>query len=320
MTHDHDTASGRSAEARHGSAEPQAYLHGHSHGHGHGHGAAADFSEMAELLDLDAEVFQDYFRDATALVREVTDKTAVRRIADLGCGTGTGTLALAREFPHADLYAVDAAEPLLERLRSAASAQGVAERIHPVLADLDHEWPQQLRDLDLVWASVSVHHLADPQRGLAGIGSGLVPGGWVALMEVDDVLRFHPTFLPGPPQDQGGLESRARAALVPDMTAAMPYLGADWGALLTGAGFTVVAERAFDLALMPPLPAATGRYALVNLRRLRDQLQRYGREAQITAEDLAALDELVGEGPGSVLSRDDLSPRARRHLWVARRP
>ena len=272
---------------------------------------------MAELLQLDAHVFGDYLREAVSLVREAAGASPVRRIADLGCGTGNGALALAREFPDAQLFAVDASAAMLELLTSAAGAQGVAERVHPLTADLDDAWPPQLHDLDLVWASVSVHHLADPEGGLARIGSVLAPGGWLALAEVDDVLRFHPSFLPGPPDGPGGMETRVRAALAPEMTAVMPYLGADWGALLTAAGFTVAVDRVFDLALQPPLPAETGRYALVNLRRLRGQLRDTGREGQVPAEDLAALDVLIGDGPDGVAHHTGLAPRARRHLWLA---
>jgi SAM-dependent methyltransferase len=274
---------------------------------------------MAERLDLDAEVFTGYLPEATALVREVTAGADVRRIADLGCGTGTGTLALARTFPDADLHPVDAAEAFLSHVMTKAAEQGLADRIHPVPADLDEDWPP-LPDLDLVWASASIHHLADPEAALARIRSMLVPGGWLALIEVDDPLRFQPMFLPGPQDGPGGLEARARAALLPEMTAAMPYLGADWCNLLPTAGFTVVADRVFELALKPPLPAATVRYAELNLRRLREQLRALDREDQLTAEDLAELDALVSDGPGGVEYRTDLSPRTRRHLWVARRP
>jgi SAM-dependent methyltransferase len=282
--------------------------------------ARRDFSAWAELLDLDAEVFHDYLRQVTALVGEVTAGTAVRRIADLGCGTGAGTLALARLFPGALLHPVDAAEPLLERLGAAVRARGLADRIHPVRADLDQEWPEQLRDLDLVWASASVHHLADPPQCLARLRASLTPGGWLALVEVDDPVRFQPRFLPDRHDGTPGPDTRARAALVPAMAAAMPSLGADWGALLIEAGFIVATDRVFDLALRPPLPTATGRYALLTLRRLRQQLRDLDREDQLTADDLAELDELTGAGPRAVLHRDDLFPRTRRHLWLARRP
>jgi hypothetical protein len=100
----------------------------------------------------------------------------------------------------------------------------------------------------------------------------------------------------------------------------MPYLGADWGALLAGAGYTVEVDKVFDLAVRPPLPDGTARCALLTLQRLRDQLRALELEDRIAAEDLAMLDELTGDGPAAVQHRGDLVPRARRHLWLARRP
>lgn len=286
--------------------------------HGHEDGGGTDFSGMAELLDLDAEVFHTYVRGATALVRQRAGD-GVRRVADLGCGTGAGILALAEHFPDADLFPVDLAEALLDHLMAKARAQGVAGRLRPLIADLDRDWPAELHDLDVIWASASVHHLADPRRGLTTIRSALAPGGWLALVEVDDPVRFLPAFLPGPLEGRGGLEARAAAAVLPELTAELPFLGADWGALLLEAGFAVEADRVFDVVLQPPLPDGAGRLALLHLRRLREHLRQPELEEQVTDDDLAVLDELTDESRDS-LPGPDLVPRVRRRLWLARRP
>jgi len=90
---------------------------------------------------------------------------------------------------------------------------------------------------------------------------------------------------------------------------------ADWGARLSKAGFTIEAERTFAIGLTPPLPASTGRYAQASLRRMRS-----GVDSRLSAGDLATLDALIdGDGPASVLRRDDLTVRAARTVWVARR-
>jgi SAM-dependent methyltransferase len=304
------------------------------HGHGHGHGlTATDFAAIVDLLDLDGEVFAGLLHDAVALVRSTTGER-VHRIADVGCGNGSGTLALARAYPDAYVASVDVAAPLLDHLldqaRSldaagpsldeAAEGSPLVGRIRPVVADLDQPWPAELHELDLVWASASIHHLADPPAGLAGLYRSIVGGGWLALTEVDDIATFQPLFLPDGGGSRDGLESRARGVLAPDLTSVMPYLGADWGPLLTEAGFDVVADQVFDVTLAPPLPDSARRYALVMLRRLREQLQSSGRDAELAPEDVAALDALVTDGPGCVEHRDDLVPRTRRRLWIARRP
>jgi hypothetical protein len=101
-----------------------------------------------------------------------------------------------------------------------------------------------------------------------------------------------------------------------ELASELPHLGSDWGPRLSGAGFAVEAARTFDIELTPPLPGSTGRFAQLSLRRLRS-----GLDGRLSAEDLAALDMLIDDdGPASVLQRDDLTVRATRTVWVARRP
>lgn len=296
--------------------------HGHGHGHGRAGGLGTDFSAAAELLDLDAEVFGAFLADVVGLVEEVIAGGSVSLIADVGCGSGTGTLALAERFPGAELIPVDAAEPLLEHLAARARDIGVGARVHPLVADLDEAWPPSLAGLDLVWASASMHHLADPPARLADVHGALTPGGVLALVEVDDPARFQPTFLTeasDEPEGVGRLEARARALLLPEMTAAMPFLQADWVGVLEEAGFRIEVDRVFDLRPGPPLPPATARYAALSMQRLRDHLRDGGQEDRLSAADRAVLEELTGDGPAAVQNRDDLQPRSRRHLWLARR-
>ena len=93
-------------------------------------------------------------------------------------------------------------------------------------------------------------------------------------------------------------------------------MGSDWGGLLSKTGFTIEAERTFNVVLTPPLPAATGRYAQASLRRIRS-----GLDGRMSADDLAALDTLIdSDGPDGVLRRDDLTVRTTRTVWAARRP
>jgi SAM-dependent methyltransferase len=285
---------------------------GHSHG-GHRHGGEADpAAAMSEMLDLDAEVLHDYLTELTGWVHRLATDPAPRRILDLGSGTGTGTVALAREFPDARITALDASETLLNQLMTKARDLGLAERIEPVRADLDLAWPP-IAPVELVWASASMHHLAEPDRVLADILASLAPGGRLVVVELDSF----PSFLP---EDLGigrpGLEARTRAALREEMAVRLPHMGSDWGPALDKAGFAREAERHFTIDLRPPLPAAAGRYALASLSRLR-----HGVESRLSPEDSATFDALLDpEGPDSVLRRDDLNVRATRTVWIGRKP
>ncbi|MGH3155080.1 MAG: class I SAM-dependent methyltransferase [Streptosporangiaceae bacterium] len=287
--------------------------HEHAAGDGHRHcGGDFDFSDMAELLDLDAEVLHEYLSDATAWVHALAADLPARRVLDLGCGTGTAALALAARFPDADVTAVDQSAQLLAHLRAKADGLGLDGRLHTVEADLDGPWPA-VGPVDVAWTSMALHHLADPGRALAEIFARIRPGGLLAVAELTAPLRFLPDDVGvGRP----GLEARL-GALADDLRhAALPHLGADWALLMSQAGFTIVAERPFEIDLTSPLPAAAGRYIQGTLRRARGQL-----EETLGADDLAALDILIADdGPHSVLHRQDLSIRGSRTLWAGRRP
>ncbi|BFV55098.1 hypothetical protein KCMC57_up02020 [Kitasatospora sp. CMC57] len=286
----------------------------HTHQHHHHTGQSeADEAALAAILDLDAEVLSAHLSELTAWLADLTrDDAPVRRILDLGSGTGTGTLALLPRFPDAEVVAVDQSPYLLRHLLDRAHGRGLAERVRTVEADLDAGWPD-LGRADLAWASASLHHLADPGRTLREVYAALRPGGLLAVVEIEGFPRFLPEDIGlGTP----GLEERLRAELAGLRAEQMPLLGADWGPRLAEAGFTVEAERLVTIELGHPLPEATGRYAQALLRRTRDAVG-----DRLSADDLAGLDVLVdGEGPESLLRREDLVVRAERSVWVARRP
>jgi ubiquinone/menaquinone biosynthesis C-methylase UbiE len=282
-----------------------------SHHHQHASAAETD-ADMAELLDLDAEVMHAYLSEVTAWIRRLAADPPPGRILDLGSGTGTGAFALLERFEAADVIALDVSAEMLHRLSRQARTLGVADRIRTVQADLDTAWPA-IDAVDLVWASRSLHHMADPDRVLAGVFATLRPGGLLVVAEIASFPRFLPDDLGlGRP----GLEARCHAVLAERQAAELPHLGSDWGPRLSLAGFTVEAERPFVIDLSSPLPAASGRYAQVSLRRLRS-----GLDGRLSADDLAVLDTLVdSEGPDGVRQRGDLTVRAARTVWAARRP
>jgi SAM-dependent methyltransferase len=284
----------------------------HHHQHQHQHPAETDPAAMAELLDLDAEVLHSYLSEVIDWIHGLAADLPGRRILDVGSGTGTGALALLQRFEGADVIALDISAALLDRLIGKARDLGVAGRVRTVQADLDAAWPA-IDPVDLVWASSSLHHMADPDRVLTDIFATICPGGLLAVAEMDSFPRFLPDDLGlGRP----GLEARGHAALAAGRAVELPHLGSDWGPRLDQAGFTIEAVRHFAIDLRPPLPASTGRYAQASLQRLRS-----GLDGQMSADDLATLDTLIdSDGPDSILRREDLTVHTTRAVWVARRP
>ena len=173
---------------------------------------------MAELLDLDAEVLHSHLSDVTGWLQGQAAGLHPRQILDLGSGTGTGTFALLQRFGDADVIAVDMSAYLLDRLRGKASILSIAGRVRTVQADLDTGWPDT-GPVDLVWASSSLHHLADPDRVLTHVFGALRPGGLLAVLEMDSFPRFLPD---DPGVGQPGLEARCHAALTEQRAAELP--------------------------------------------------------------------------------------------------
>ncbi|MFE3824648.1 class I SAM-dependent methyltransferase [Streptomyces sp. NPDC059092] len=263
--------------------------------------------DQAETLDLDAEVLAEHIASITAWLPV---ERGPRHIVDLGCGTGTGTFALLARFPEAEVTAVDTSAGHLHRLRERAEALGVADRVRTVPADLDADWPELGRP-DLVWASASMHHMADPDRALREVHGLLAPGGLFAVVELADFPRFLPENAPA---ERPGLEERCHAALAHHHAEHVPHRGADWGPKLAAAGFTVEGERTITVNVDGSRDEAVGRYALSSLKRLR------GGVATLGAEDLTVLDQLLdADSPLSILRRDDLTVRTERTVWAARR-
>ena len=268
-----------------------------------------DTELQAVILDLDAEVLTEHIASITAWLPLNTDP---RQIVDLGSGTGAGTFALLDRFPDSHVTAVDASAEHLQRLRTKACARGVEERVSRVQADLDDAaWPD-LGVPDLVWASASLHHLAHPDRALRAVHDLLTPGGLFAVVE----LAGFPRFLPeSAPEGRPGLEERCHAAIDQVNAEHMPHRGADWGPMLTAAGFTIEGVRTIAVNIEGSRSEAIGRYALGGLQGIRSAVA-----ASLSPEDLTALDQLVDTGgPHSILRRDDLAMRTERTVWAARR-
>ncbi|MEW2351721.1 class I SAM-dependent methyltransferase [Streptomyces sp. NPDC006684] len=267
--------------------------------HDHHHELSAD---QAEILDLDAEVLASHIASLTDWLPLTA---APRHIVDLGSGTGAGTFALLARFPEAHVTAVDSSAPHLQRLREKACAAGLDGRVRTVHADLDAAaWPD-LGAPDLVWASASMHHMADPDQALRHVRALLAPDGLFALLELSGFPRFMP------PGEEAALEERAHTASDRFHAEHVPHRGAAWGPKLTAAGFGIAGERTLDVRIEAPENPAIARYALAGLTRLRTTVAE-----TLSPEDLRALDTLIA--PENLTRRRDLTARTTRQIWAAR--
>ncbi|HEX4082257.1 MAG TPA: class I SAM-dependent methyltransferase [Acidimicrobiales bacterium] len=283
----------------------------HGHAASHQHGSPADGHDVDPMLDLDAEVLHEYWSTALAWVHQAADRGARHRLLDLGAGTGTGSIGLAQRFGGAEIVAVDVSPASLRRLREKAVDLGLADRIRTVEADLDAGWPD-VGSFDVTWASMSLHHFADPTRVLRDVLAATRPGGLIAVAELTEPLRFLPDDLGfGSP----GFEARAIAALGAAHAATMPTLGSAWAPRLTDAGWTVVDERDVVIDLDPPQHPDAARYARAWFARLAD-----GSADRLEPDDRTTLAALLDEDDARApLERAKLHIRGVRTVTLARR-
>ncbi len=317
MTAPHEHSHDQSHAHGHGHSHDQSHGHGHSHSDAHDqpHAQSHDHAQ-AEILDLDATVLASHLAE---LIDWLPLEEDPRRVLDLGAGTGAGTLALLDSFPAASVTAIDSSAHHLERLREKAQTRGFAAQVTTVVADLDAEWPDlgspDWGSPDLVWASASLHHLADPVRVLRAVRELMAVDGLIAVVELAGFPRFLPA---GQPADCPGVEDRAHEAAERAFSAHLQHRGADWGPMLTEAGFRVEKHQAFALNVPASVDGiiipSIGAYALGGLSRMREVVNDV-----LPAEDLAALDRLLDpEDPTSLLRRSDLVLTTERTAWAAR--
>ncbi len=112
-------------------------------------------------------------------VPEVRSERA--RVADLGCGQGWSTLALAAAFPSAVVDGFDADEASILDAKVNAAAHPAGERVSFVCGDA--ATVAAAGPYDVLCFFEALHDLSDPVGALAAAGAALAPGGAVVVVD-----------------------------------------------------------------------------------------------------------------------------------------
>lgn len=113
---------------------------------------------------------------------------------EYGCGTGLVGAALAPQLGR--LLACDVSPGMLSVLTEKARAAGLGHLQTQVL-DLTHEPPPAER-FDLIFSSMTMHHIPDVPALVRTFHGMLKPGGWLALVDLDaEDGSFHGSDMPG---------------------------------------------------------------------------------------------------------------------------
>lgn len=155
--------------------------------------AWGDFGEI--VLDGQAAFNRPLFEHSLAgnLATHLPDidarlKTDGGRIADVACGYGWSSLALAEAYPNTTVEAIDVDGPSIDRARRNIAESEVAERVSVRVGDVatdDIDGPY-----DLVTIFEAVHDMARPVEVLANVRKSLAPGGAVLVMDENVADEF----------------------------------------------------------------------------------------------------------------------------------
>ena len=120
------------------------------------------------------------------------DKAAELDIADIGCGTGASTLALAKRLPNARIIAVDLFPDFLSVLAERARAAGCSGQIETRAESMD-ALSFAAESLDFIWSEGAIYNMGF-STGVEAWRPFLRPGGVIAVSEI--------TWLsPDPPEE-----------------------------------------------------------------------------------------------------------------------
>ncbi|NNE94690.1 MAG: methyltransferase domain-containing protein [Acidimicrobiales bacterium] len=122
------------------------------------------------------ELASEWLADVPETVARLRDGG---RVADLGCGTGWSTIALAKAFPRSEIVGFDLDDASIEDARTNAAALGVNVRFESAdAAAIGHHGR-----FDLVLIVETLHDLAAPIDALRAARTALNPGGVVLIAD-----------------------------------------------------------------------------------------------------------------------------------------
>lgn len=141
---------------------------------------------------------QRYFYDLTRkyylfgrdrLIRELKLKPNTR-LVEVGCGTARNLIAIARAYPTARLYGLDASAEMLKTAAKAIARAGLSTRIklaHGYAEDLSPHMFGEAEPFDETVFSYSLSMIPDWQGALKAADAALSPGGRVHIVDFGDL-------------------------------------------------------------------------------------------------------------------------------------
>ena len=153
-------------------------------------GINADF--LDPTLDVDAMVrrfeaeSREIFARRAAIARAVGLREGMA-VADVGAGTGVFVDFFARDVgPAGRVFAIEIAQPFVDRLRERATARGQAQVEARLGGERDIGLPAG--SVDVVFTCDTYHHFEYPDATLASIHHALRPDGELVVVDFERIL------------------------------------------------------------------------------------------------------------------------------------
>ena len=103
------------------------------------------------------------------------------RVADVGCGTGWSSIAIAKAYPNVTDEGIDLDSASIQDAQANALAAGVGDRVHFEVRDAGD--PKLAGQFDVVTAFETIHDMAHPVDALRAMCSLARPGAYVIVMD-----------------------------------------------------------------------------------------------------------------------------------------
>jgi ubiquinone/menaquinone biosynthesis C-methylase UbiE len=123
-----------------------------------------------------SEYFEERLKYKLLSLHNIKDKI----VADLGCGTGFVSLALANEANM--VFSVDNSVNMLKELKTTAVKREL-KNVYPIKSSLD-DLALFDESLDGVYINMALHHIKDAEKAVQEMGRVLKSGGTVVISDV----------------------------------------------------------------------------------------------------------------------------------------
>lgn len=154
----------------------------------------ADFNLICEYFS--ATDRQGPGSDETTMraMQLLTDLPACPHIADLGCGTGSSALLLAKQT-EGHVTALDLFPEFIGKLKSRAEKENVSDKITAIVGSME-ALPFDETSLDLIWSEGAIYNIGF-QHGLQEWYRFIKPNGYIAVTEISWITNERPKEIEG---------------------------------------------------------------------------------------------------------------------------